>query len=154
MNTETNKRIIEIDGVKIEVDLRTAKRVDTLRVGSRVKVLKKQYSDFKVHHGVIIGFEPFEKRPTIIIAYCNIEYSEAKIEYLYYHGKNEDIEVVASVDDDVTALDKERAIALMDKDIATHKAAIEKAQTQRAFFLKTFAQYWTPIEDAVAAVND
>ena len=33
------KRIVEIDGVKIEVDLRTAKRIDTFAVGDNVKVL-------------------------------------------------------------------------------------------------------------------
>jgi hypothetical protein len=35
---EENKRIVEIDGVKIEVDLRSAKRIDTFRVGDNVKV--------------------------------------------------------------------------------------------------------------------
>ena len=43
------KRIVEIDGVKIEVDLRTAKRIDTFRVGDNVKVLCKEYNgDFTV----------------------------------------------------------------------------------------------------------
>lgn len=38
---DDGKRIIEIDGVKIEVDLRTAKRIDTYRVGDNVKILNK-----------------------------------------------------------------------------------------------------------------
>ena len=38
------KRIVEIDGVKIEVDLRTAKRVDSYKVGDNVKILEKEKS--------------------------------------------------------------------------------------------------------------
>ena len=32
------KRIIDINGMKMEVDLRTAKRIDTFKVGDNVKV--------------------------------------------------------------------------------------------------------------------
>ena len=39
------KRIIEIDGMKVEVDLRHAKRVDTFKVGDNVKILDKSYED-------------------------------------------------------------------------------------------------------------
>ena len=39
--SDEQKRIVEIGGVKIEVDLRTAKRVDSYRVGDPVKVLTK-----------------------------------------------------------------------------------------------------------------
>lgn len=38
------RRIVEINGVKIEVDMRTAKRVDSFRVGDNVKVLDKDYN--------------------------------------------------------------------------------------------------------------
>ena len=34
---------VEINGVKMDVDLRTAKRVDTMKVGTRVKVLTRSY---------------------------------------------------------------------------------------------------------------
>ena len=32
-NMDENKRIIEVNGVKIEVDLRSAKRIDEFKVG-------------------------------------------------------------------------------------------------------------------------
>ena len=38
-------KTIEINGVKLEIDLRTAKRVDTFKIGDNVKVLKKEYGD-------------------------------------------------------------------------------------------------------------
>src|SRR5690606_28503543 len=69
------KTIIEVNGVKLEVDLRTAKRVDELRVGDRVKVLTKDYrGEYEVHAGTIVGFEPFENLPTVIVAYLKRDY--------------------------------------------------------------------------------
>ena len=35
------EREIEIDGVKVAVDMRTVKKIDVYRVGDNVKVLKK-----------------------------------------------------------------------------------------------------------------
>lgn len=46
------KRIIEVNGVKLEVDLRNARRVDEFRVGSPVKVLVKNYSTYESHFGM------------------------------------------------------------------------------------------------------
>ena len=39
------KRIIEVNGIKMEVDLRNAKRIDQFKVGDSVKVLVKSYSE-------------------------------------------------------------------------------------------------------------
>ena len=41
----SEKRIIEINGVKMEIDTRHAVRVDKLAVGTRVKVIRKKYGD-------------------------------------------------------------------------------------------------------------
>jgi hypothetical protein len=94
MSEDKNIRVIEINGIKMEIDLRTAKRIDNLKVGDRVKVLIKEYTSYKVHPGTIIGFEPFEKLPTIIIAYMETTYSSASVKFLYYNAKTEDTEVV------------------------------------------------------------
>lgn len=141
-----NKHIIEINGVKLEVDLRTAKRIDELKVGSRVKVLKKQYSDFKVFHGVIIGFEPFKNVPTIIVAYMEVTYAEAKLEFLYYTGKQEDVEMIAALDDDVAALDQSDICRLIDNEVTKHELEVKKLQERKEYFLRKFAAYWAPIE--------
>lgn len=145
MSPET-KRTIEIDGVKIEVDLRTAKRVEELRVGSRVKVLKKSYSEWKVYHGVVIGFEPFKNRPTIIVAYCEVTYNEAKIEFLYYSGKDENIEMIAAMDDDKFDLDKDDICNLLDRQMDEHRNKIKSLEDRKAYFLAKFKTYWSPVE--------
>ena len=105
----SNTTVIEINGVKLEVDLRTARRVENIRVGTRVKVLQKKYSDsYEIRHGVVIGFEPFLELPTIIIAVAKIEYNSATVEFVYFNSKSEGIQIVVSCDDDLAALDDEQ----------------------------------------------
>lgn len=48
------KRIIEINGVKLEIDTREAVSIDTVKVGDPVKVLIKDYSSYKSFPGVVI----------------------------------------------------------------------------------------------------
>lgn len=143
--------VIEINGVKLEVDLRTAKRIDNIKVGSRVKVLKKLYDGYKVEHGVVIGFEPFEKPPTIIIATMELNYNEAKIAFVYYNGQTKDTEVVVSNDDDKMSIDKEEVCRFIEKEIAKKQSEITELENRQKYFLAQFASYWAPaVQEEVA----
>ena len=73
--SEDNKRIIEINGIKMEVDLRNAKRIDTFKVGDPVKVLDMTYQTATIKAGVIVGFAEFEKHPAIEIMVLDDSYS-------------------------------------------------------------------------------
>ena len=102
MNTETT--IIEINGVKMEVDLRHAKIVhQNIRVGSRVKPPEKGgYGGPTVFPGVVVGFEPFTDLPTIIVAYVKTGYSAPGLEFAYINAKcAEKWDMVPSMDDDL-----------------------------------------------------
>lgn len=73
----TEKTIIEINGVKMEVDLRHATIIhQNLKIGSKVKVLDKSssYSGVQVYAGIIVGFENFPSLPTITVAYIKTGY--------------------------------------------------------------------------------
>jgi len=154
MTTPSNKHIIEINGVKLEVDLRTATRLDTIKVGTRVKVLKKEYSTYKVHHGVVIGFEPFNQLPTIIIACALVEYSTAKIDFVYYNSETKDVEVVVAVDDDTAALNKEHFICQVNREISQKQNEIKALEERKEYFLSRFQSYWAPLEQAVADATE
>ena len=74
----SEKTIIEINGVKMEIDLRQATVVENFKVGDKVKVLIKTYNDsFQSHVGTIVGFDAFKERPTIILAYLANDYGSA-----------------------------------------------------------------------------
>jgi hypothetical protein len=148
MNTST--QIIEINGVKLEADLRQAKRIDSIRVGSRVKVLTKEYSTWKVSHGVVIGFEPFSSLPTIIVAVAEVTYSNAKINFVYYNAESKEVELVVAHDDDVAALDQNDFLRQVDREIAKKEAEIKELQDRKAYFLDKFRCYWSEAEKATA----
>lgn len=143
-----SKEIIEINGVKLEIDTRHAKRIDNIQVGARVKVLKKAYdsSPWEVHYGVVIGFEPFEALPTIIVACAKIEYSSPKVEFIYYNKDSKLVQIVVAHDDDEAALDKNQFVNQVDAEISKKEAEILELQQRKAYFLDKFACYWTPLD--------
>ena len=141
------KRIVEIEGIKVEVDLRTAKRVDELRIGSKVKVLiTTSYGGPQVWPGVVVGFEPFQKLPTIVIAYIESQYSKAELKFLHYNAKSKEGHEIVAAADDVLDLDREMIFAHFAREIATKEKEIEIVKERRAYFERHFQQYWSQVE--------
>lgn len=146
-NAESTTRTIEINGVKFDIDLRHAVRVDRLRIGDRVKVLIKSYGDsYAVYHGVIVAFEPFAMLPTIVVAYMDLSYTSCELKFLSYNAKTEGTEVVAATDDDALAMDKGRILDTFDANIERAEREIEQIQERKRYFLKNFSRYWGEIE--------
>jgi hypothetical protein len=140
-----DKTIIEVAGVKLEVDLRTARRVETLRVGSRVKLLiKPGYGDTKVYPGVVIGFEPFPTQPAILVAYMELDYAGAKIVTRAISAETKDLEMVASIDDEL--FDRDEILKKFDKQIETKRREMNDLVEQRDYFESNFSAYWQPVE--------
>ena len=137
------KQIIEINGVKMEVDMRYAKRIEHLTIGSRVKCLIKGYGDdYKVLPGVIVGFEPFEKLPSIIVAYLDVDYSSAGIKFKSYNAKCTDFEIVADLDNNALEVNKADILAKMEREIEKKRLEVEEVEQRRDFFLKNFGAYF------------
>lgn len=141
---DQNKTIVEINGVKLEVDLRYARRIEEMRVGDRVKVLKKKYDGHEVLPGIIVGFEPFNQLPTIVVAYVENTWDAASVKFLHFNAKSKDDEIVAAADEDFTP-DRDRIIASFDKMIATKQREIETIEAQRRYFENNFRQYWSKV---------
>lgn len=141
----SEKTIIEINGVKMEIDLRHAVRIDELRVGDRVKVLIKGYSDYKVYPGTIIGFEPFQSLPTIIVAYLENGWNSVDVKFLYFNAQTKEHEIVKAIDDDGMDIDKAALLAAFDRDVAKHQREISAIEEKRAYFLQQFRAYWEPV---------
>ena len=141
----SEKTVIEINGIKMEIDLRNATRIDTLRVGDRVKVLVKNYSDYSVYAGVIIGFECFKNLPTIIVAYMHATYSTAELKFLHFNAATKETEIIKAIDDDQLDFNKSDMVATFDRDITKKKAEIQDILDRKEYFLKNFRAYWEPV---------
>lgn len=138
---ENQTRIIEVNGVKLEIDLRTAKRIDQYKVGDTIKVLIKGYSDYKSNLGIIVGFDEFEKHPTIVIAYLDVDYSSASIKFLYYNSESKDCEICSINEWDVP-FSKSSILDKMDKEIAKKEEEIRELQNKRTYFTNMFGKFF------------
>jgi hypothetical protein len=141
----SEKTIIEVNGIKLEVDMRYARRIDEIRIGDKVKILHKQgySSDLTVNPGIVVGFEPFDKLPTIVIAYVSNDWNKAEIKFLHFNSKSE-AEIVAAVDD--LQVEKEIIIQKFDRDIAAKQREIDVIEEQKRYFTTNFSAYWERVE--------
>lgn len=145
MANQADVQVIEVNGVKLEVDMRYARRIDTLRVGSKVKVMTKGYgNDFKVHSGVVVGFEPFPDLPTIIVAYVEASWSSSELKFQSINSKTEGFQIVAAVDDDLQ-LDREQIIAQMNREITKKEQEIDGIRERISYFERNFKAYWEQV---------
>lgn len=138
------KRIIEIGGIKLEVDLRHATQVQSYHVGDNVKVLKKKYSDeYTSCPGVIIGFDNFQNLPTIVIAYMEVTYSTAELKIEYLNSASKNVEICAMIGDEL-AIDKQRALDLLDTAMERKKQELDDLQAKKNYFIENFKRMLLP----------
>jgi len=144
------KRIVEINGVKLEVDLTTARVVESYRVGDNVKVLIKKYGDsFESHPGVIVGFDPFVNRPTIVIAFLETGYNSAEIKFVHLNADTKDCEICPMIEKEFP-FDKARVEGMFNRHIGAAEAALAEAKNKKAYFLAEFGSYFKAPEEVAA----
>ena len=149
MNDE-NVRIIEINGVKIEVDLRTAKRVDSYKVGDSVRLLTKNYNGYNVKYGVIVDFAEFDKLPTIeILALEPDAYASGGLQFYSFNAKTEDMEIAPLGYMDC-AFKRDDILRTMNNEIETKMKEVETMRMKRDIFLQKFSMYFSITEAATA----
>lgn len=138
----SEKTILEVNGMKMEVDMRHARRIDEMRIGDRVKILMKTgYSEeFSVHPGIIVGFEPFQKLPTIVVAYVEQDWQKAQVKFLHYNSQCK-AEIVHASDDDFH-VDQDVILQRFDRDIAAKQREIDTIEEQKRYFQTNFRAFW------------
>lgn len=142
MDTNKDKQIIEINGIKLEVDTRHARRIDSFRLGDKVKVLVPDYEKKRtVCPGVIVGFEDFQSLPTIVIAYLTCDYGNSKLKFLSFNSELDGYDIVLS-DDDYLPIEKDYVIDRMDREIATKEAELDTLKAKKKYFLDHFNRYF------------
>jgi len=134
-----NKRIIEINGVKLEVDLTTARRIDEFKVGDTVKVLDNRNERNEVKTGVITDFANFKDLPTIIVAMYKIGnyWDKPTIEFIPYNNDTEGIEIVG-VSAEELIVSRETITQKFDDEIAKKRDELNDLIIKRDTFVKYF----------------
>jgi hypothetical protein len=136
--------IIEVNGVKLEVDLRSARRIDELKIGSRVKcLLKPSYGEMKTLPGIIVGFEPFPSLPSIVVAYLDVGYGSPGLKFRTFNSETKDFEVIADLDHNALEIDRDEAVAHFDREVLKKEAELREVREKREFFMAHFGRYFT-----------
>lgn len=141
---ETDFQTVEINGIKLEIDMRTARKVENYKIGDRVKVLVKEYSSYKPHPGVIVAFDMFEKQPTITVAYLDVDYSGAELKFAYINGnvsEDKDQPEIAPYNDDIH-VNRADVIEKLNKEIFKKQTEIEDLERKKSYFLSNFNKYF------------
>ena len=136
---DENKRIIEINGVKLEVDLRSARRIDEFRVGDSVKVLDNRNGKNEMKAGVITDFANFKELPTLIVAvYRAGDYwTKPSIEFITFNSETEDIEIVGVSAEEII-VSRETVTQKFDDEIARKRDELNDLIIKRDTFVKYF----------------
>ncbi len=136
---DNNKRIIEINGVKLEVDMRSARRIDEFRVGDSVKVLDSRNGKNEMRAGVITDFANFKELPTLIVAVYKVGdyWTKPTIEFITYNSETEGIEIVG-VSAEETIVSRETVVQKFDDEIAKKRDELNDLIIKRDTFVKYF----------------
>lgn len=138
---DENKRIIEINGVRLEVDLRSARRIDEFRVGDSVKVLDNRSGKNEMKAGVITDFANFKDLPTLIVAvYRAGDYwSKPSIEFITFNSETEGVEIVGVSAEEII-VSRETVVQKFDDEIAKRRDELNDLIIKRDTFVKYFGR--------------
>ena len=143
METNEHKKIIEINGIKMEIDLRHAKSIDTYKVGDRVKVLVKQYGDtYNTRYGVVIDFNEFQNLPTIVVAYIEASYSEFDVKIVNINSQTKDSAQLAPMVDLEIPISRSDLEEVIQRKIAEKTRELKAFNEKQEYVLRVFDKYF------------
>jgi len=136
-------QIVEINGLKIIIDVDKAKRVDTFRIGDKVKLWTKDtYNTNKVYPGVVVAFENFRELPTIVIAYIENSYGTTALKFAYINSGNTNTDIVKAVDN-VVDIDKKSVLHHFNSEITKKQQELDDLKCKKQYFLDNFKRYFS-----------
>lgn len=142
---ESNKKIIEIAGVKLEIDMTTAKVITNYKVGDCVKLLMKQYGDtFNIYPGIIAGFDDFATMPSITVAYIDSGYSGDVIKFKHVSSQSKDVELCPLQGYEFPH-ERSTMIDKFERAVTTKEEELRDLRSKYNFFLKNFGKYFSDL---------
>ena len=153
MNNEESvmsKKIIEVNGVKMELDARTAtiQSIDTFKVGDACMVLVPDRYDSKKKMAVpavITAFANFKANPTIVVSYLLEGYSDVEMKTAYLNKDSSDVELVR-IENNSNAFEVNKIRTKFLKTIDEKKKALFAAEDALANFDKNFGMLMAEME--------
>lgn len=134
-----DSKIIEINGVKMEIMPQEIKTIQHFKVGERVKLFKKEYSSWKVMPAIITGITVTDDVSILEILGLIMTYSDVKVERIILTSADTAREVfIAKIDDYEFNYSQDTAIELLDKNIDKALTAYEGARLAKQIYWDNF----------------
>lgn len=133
--------IVEINGIKMDIDMTTARHIDEYKVGDNVKVLRKRYDSYEVLAGVITEFVHFKSLPTIVIAVYRQGYIGADIEFIYFNSETQDVEITPCLEHELK-LNKDSVVDKFQQQIDSKRREADELEAKLNWFEKYFNKYF------------
>ena len=146
------EKIHEINGKKFIINEDpNMVRVEEYRIGDQVMVLKKGYGEsYTMCPGVIIAFFDFQMLPSLHVAYLNVEYSSAKIEFQAFNANTKDVEFCRYEGKDLP-YGKDRVLTLLDNEIEKKRDELRDIEHKKQYFVECFGKFFShAIEGEIA----
>jgi uncharacterized phage-like protein YoqJ len=145
--TNKDKRIVEIDGVKLEIDLRTAKVIDHYKIGDPVRVLHtgNEYNSATINPGVIVGFCEFESAPAIEILELKKEYSGINFNLVTIISGQKNNVQIAPYDKYEGLVSQSDVITRFDREIQAKELELADLKLKKKYFIDDFSKAFKQI---------
>jgi hypothetical protein len=142
-----NKRIVEISGVKLEVDLRTAKVIDHFKVGDPVRIYhpKNDYRGADIRAGVIVGFCEFSKNPAIEVMELKTDYSGVSFETVVIAEDINNNLQIAAYDKYEGLISQADVVTKFDRLIQQKELELSDLKLKKKYFINDFAKAFEQI---------
>ena len=118
-----------------------------VRIGDRVKVLKKEYGGtWKSFPGIVVSFDDFKDAPTFNIIYVDASYSTCNLIMFAYNEHCTDFKV-AFIPDDNKELDIDKTVMIkyFERAIEIKKNELSDLMYKKAYFEKNFGKFFSGI---------
>lgn len=139
-------RVIEINGLQIEVDGSTDVAEGPFKIGDPVKVLHKGLANTepKIMPGVIIGYGGFLTLPSIEVMVLGEEYTWSAFRFIVINEQVRDFEIVrCNRYEQVFGCSK--IVERLDRDIARRELELLDLKNKKFFFAKNFQKAFAEI---------
>jgi len=145
--SDENKRIVEINGTKIEVDLREAKVIESFKVGDPVRVFHPDgnHRGAEIRPGVIVGFCEFSNNPAIQILELKQDYSGVTFNTIVVaNGINSDVQI-APYNKYEGIVSQSEVVTKFDRLIQQKELELADLKLKKKYFIDDFAKAFEQI---------
>ena len=143
MDNTALTQTVTIGEMKVAISADKAQTTHTYRVGDRIKVLVKDYSEYNVFYGVVCDFDNFKNLPSITVVYIENKYGKGEMKFAAINTQTGDkFEIAQCSPEQRIDIEKGDIIQRMQQEIDKKQAEIDDIYRKMNYFDKMFGRWF------------